>query len=90
MNIILFQFVNYTLSFIMWMVLGRVLLKLVTGNKDTIVLRLFSKITDPVFGFVRKALPFVQESCIPAVTILIIIAIRLVLILTLGPAVQRP
>ncbi len=84
MNIFLFQFINYTLSFFMWMVLGRILLTLMIGNRDMIFTRLFQKITEPVYQVVRKV-PFVKESCVPAVSVLAIIVLRLVLIIFFTP-----
>lgn len=85
MNIFLFQFINYTLSFLMWMILGRILLTLMIGNRDMIFTRLFQKVTEPVYQVVRKALPFVKESCVPAVSVLVIILLRLVLIMLFTP-----
>ena len=85
MNIFVFQFINYTLSFLMWMILGRILLTLMIGNRDMIFTRLFQKITEPVYQVVRKVLPFVKESCVPAVSVLAIIALRFVLIILFTP-----
>ncbi len=85
MNIFLFQFINYTLSFLMWMILGRILLTLMIGNRDMIFTRLFQKVTEPVYLVVRKTLPFVKESCVPAVSVVVIILLRLVLIMLFTP-----
>lgn len=85
MNIFLFQFINYTLSFLMWMILGRILLTLMIGNRDMIFARLFQKVTEPVYLVVRKALPFMKESCVPAVSVVVIILLRLVLIMLFTP-----
>jgi len=85
MNIFVFQFINYTLSFFMWMILGRILLTLMIGNRDMIFTRLFQKVTEPVYLVVRKALPFVKESCVPFVSVLLIVVLRLVLIIFFTP-----
>jgi uncharacterized protein YggT (Ycf19 family) len=73
----------------MWMILGRVVLTLMLGNRDTFINRLFSKITDPVYTLVRKALPFVKESCVPATAIFAIIILRLALIIIFQPSAAR-
>jgi uncharacterized protein YggT (Ycf19 family) len=73
----------------MWMILGRIMLTLMFGNRDNVIHRLFAKITDPVYAVVRKLLPFVKESCIPAASILIIIIIRLLMIIILSPAAHK-
>ena len=85
MNIFLFQFINYTLSFLMWMILGRILLTLMIGNRDMIFARLFQKVTEPVYLVVRKALPFMKESCVPAVSVVVILILRLALIILFTP-----
>jgi uncharacterized protein YggT (Ycf19 family) len=85
MNIFLFQFINYTLSFLMWMILGRILLTLMIGNRDMVFSRMFQKVTEPVYLVVRKVLPFVKESCVPFVSVLVIVILRLVLIILFTP-----
>ena len=69
----------------MWMILGRILLTLMIGNRDMIFTRLFQKVTEPVYLVVRKTLPFVKESCVPAVSVVVIILLRLVLIMLFTP-----
>lgn len=85
MKIIIFQLVNYTLSFLMWMILGRVLLSLILGNRQNIMLSAFVKITEPVYRITRKILPFTKESCVPAVSILLLIIVRFALIIIFPP-----
>jgi uncharacterized protein YggT (Ycf19 family) len=73
----------------MWMILGRSILVLMIGNRDNVMMRAFIKITEPVYRITRKILPFTKESCIPAVSIALIIVLRLALILILSPAKHR-
>lgn len=98
MNIYIYQLINYTLSFFMWMVAGRVLVTLLTGGKQTFINGLFQKITDPVYAVVRTVLPFTKVpdekqgtlwwligGCIPFFSIGIIIILRLALIILFTP-----
>lgn len=69
----------------MWMILGRILLTLMVGNRDMLFTRLFQKVTEPAYQVVRKVLPFVKEICVPAVSVLMIIILRFALILLFTP-----
>lgn len=89
MKIWIIQIINYTLSFLMWMILGRIILTLMIGNRDNVMMRAFIKITEPVYRISRKIVPFAKESCIPAFSIVLIIALRLALILIFSPGTQR-
>jgi uncharacterized protein YggT (Ycf19 family) len=73
----------------MWMILGRILLVLMLGNRDTLFHRLFAKVTDPIYAVVRKIMPFVKESCVPATAVFLIIVLRLALIIIFQPATSR-
>ena len=98
MNIIVFQIINYTLSFLMWMIAGRVIVTLITAAKQTFVLGIFQKITDPVYRIVRAIMPFADVppekkggmyeaigGCIPFISFIFIAVIRLALILSFAP-----
>lgn len=98
MNIIVFQLINYTLSFLMWMILGRVLVTLISAAKQTLILGLFQKVTDPVYNVVRAIVPFAEVppekqgtmwaaigGCIPIFSIFFIVFIRIALILFFAP-----
>ena len=37
MNIVVVQMINYTLSFLMWMIVGRGILELIIGNRQNIM-----------------------------------------------------
>lgn len=99
MNIILFQIINYTLSFLMWMIAGRVVVTLISAAKQTFILGLFQKVTDPVYRAVRAIVPFADVppekkgtlwdaigGCIPFFSLFFIVVLRLALILFFAPA----
>jgi hypothetical protein len=98
MNIFLFQAINYTLSFFMWMIAGRVVVTLITGGKQNFIIGMFQKITDPVYRVVRAIVPFAEAppekqgttwaaigGCIPFIAIFFIIVMRLALIIAFTP-----
>lgn len=86
MKTLLIQFVNYTLSFVMWMTLGRVLLSLMLGGRANFIIDAFVKITEPVFVLVRRLLPFLRPAWTPAAVIFLILALRLLLVVLFSPA----
>ena len=99
MNIILFQVINYTLSFLMWMILGRIVVTLITAGKQNFIIGLFQKVTEPVYTVVRLVLPFAEVppekrgglweaigGCIPFFSFFIIVVLRLALIIFFTPA----
>jgi len=99
MNIIVFQMINYTLSFLMWMIVGRIVVTLITGNNQNLILGMFRKVTDPVYAVVRAMLPFADVppekkgtmwdaigGCIPFFSFFLIIVLRLALIIFFTPA----
>ena len=98
MNIIVFQIINYTLSFLMWMILGRVLVTLISAAKQTLILGLFQKVTDPVYKVVMAIVPFAEVppekkgtmwdaigGCIPFFSIFFIVVLRIALIILFAP-----
>lgn len=74
----------------MWMIVGRVFLTFILGNRQNIMMLAFVKITEPVYRITRKLLPFAKESCIPFLSVLLIIVIRLAMIVILRPAATQP
>lgn len=50
---LLAQLVNFALSLVFWMILGRMLFSAMTRGRDSFVLGVFRKATDPVYGVVR-------------------------------------
>ena len=98
MNIIVFQIINYTLSFLMWMIVGRIVVTLITAAKDNVISGLFRKVTDPVYAAVRAILPFADVppekkgtmwdaigGCIPFFSFFFIVLLRIALILFFTP-----
>ena len=98
MNIIVFQLINYTLSFLMWMILGRVVVTLISAAKQNLILGLFQKVTDPVYNVVRAIVPFAEVppekqgtmwaaigGCIPFFSLFFIVFIRIALIFFFAP-----
>ena len=85
MKIVALQLANYTLSFLMWMIVGRALLTLVTGGRETIVTLAFVKVTEPVYAVTRKVLPFAAAGAVPALSFLLLVAARVALFLLLRP-----
>ena len=89
MKIIIIQLINYTLSFIMWMVLGRVILSLILGNRQNFMTMLFAKITDPVLRITQRILPFAKGGWVPFLAIVLIIIARLALVIIFEPGTRR-
>jgi hypothetical protein len=98
MNIFVFQMINYTLSFIMWMILGRIFMTLIFGTKDNVISGLFRKVTDPVYMVVSAIVPFANVppekqgtmwgaigGCIPFFSFFFIMILRIALILLFAP-----
>jgi len=51
---LLAQLVNFALSLVFWMILGRLLFSAMTGGRESFVLGVFRKATDPVYGVIRR------------------------------------
>lgn len=69
----------------MWMIVGRAVLTLISGNRVNFLTGLFAKITDPVYRVTKKIIPFAKESWIPFLSIVLIIILRLLLIILSSP-----
>lgn len=50
-------FLNYTLSFIMWLVIGRAILSLFTKDINNPIYAMFIRVTDPIYKIGRKIFP---------------------------------
>jgi len=87
--IILVQVVNYTLAALMWLIIGRAALALVSGGRPGLVQGAFDRPTLPLFALTRRALPFVGERWAPLAALLGLAALRLALILFALPASGR-
>jgi uncharacterized protein YggT (Ycf19 family) len=76
---------NYTLAFLMWMIVGRGCLRLIVGEQPNVVMIAFAKVTEPVYALARRVLPFVGERWVPAVSFFAIAAVRVAMILAFRP-----
>ena len=89
MSIVAAQLVNYTLSFLMWMIVGRAILARIVGDRRNVVLLAFAKVTEPVFAVTRKLVPFAPAAMVPVLSFFLIVAARLALILLVHPVDGR-
>lgn len=89
MSIVVIQIINYTLSFLMWMIVGRGFLSLIIGNRQNIMLLAFVKVTEPVYSVTRTILPFAKGRWVPVLSFLLLALIRLAMIIILRPAAGR-
>jgi len=82
------QLLNFTLSFFLWMMLGRLVLGLLTGGRTNFVTETFRRATLPVFVAVRWITPAsVSDRHIPVLSLPLLVALRILLlpILREGP-----
>jgi len=89
MNIVVVQMINYTLSFLMWMIVGRGILELIIRNRQNIMLLAFVKVTEPVHNVTRKILPFTRGKWVPVWSFFLLALVRLAMIIILHPAAGR-
>jgi len=73
----------------MWMILGRFILTMIIGNRQNIMMSAFIKLTEPVHRLTRKIMPFAKESCVPFLSILLIILLRFAILVFFKPGIQR-
>jgi hypothetical protein len=89
MNIIVIQLINYTLSFLMWMIVGRGFLTLIIGNRQNFMLAAMIKVTEPIYSVTRTILPFAKGRWVPILSFFLLALIRLAMIIILRPATGR-
>ena len=89
MGIVVVQLLNYTLSFLMWMIVGRSFLRLIVGDRRNVMVLAFEKVTEPVYALTRRVLPFVGGRWVPVVSFFVLAALRVAMIVTLRPAAGR-
>jgi uncharacterized protein YggT (Ycf19 family) len=87
--VVVVQLVNYALALLMWLIVGRAALGVLTGGRPSPVQAFFDRCTQPALSLTRKALPFVGEKWVPLAAIVILAALRLGLILAAHPAASR-
>jgi hypothetical protein len=77
---ILAEIVNFTLSFFMWMLIGRLALGLISGGRETFFTTLFRNATLPVTATVRRITPrSVGDGHIPILSLPLLLALRILL-----------
>ena len=89
MNIVVIQLINYTLSFLMWMIVGRGFLTLIIGNRQNIMLLAFVKVTEPIYSVTRTILPFAKGRWVSVLSFLLLFVIRVAMTLYFRPAAGR-
>ncbi len=71
--------VNIALSLLMWLIIGRIALTLITGNTRTFFSEFFRRTTEPVYQVIRRLVPL-PERLVPLAALLLIIALRILLL----------
>lgn len=54
----IYYYLDYTLQFAMWLVIGRVAAQLVIRNPNNIILNMFIRFTEPLYNLIKKIFPF--------------------------------
>lgn len=57
-----YYYIDYTLQFVMWLVIGRVAAQLVIRNPNNVILNMFMRFTEPLYNFIKKTFPFSRVS----------------------------
>jgi uncharacterized protein YggT (Ycf19 family) len=75
------QLANTALSLLMWLIVGRLALDLLVGDRPNFMSAFFHRFTDPVLRAVRAIAPrFVGDRFIPVLSVLLLVAARLLLL----------
>lgn len=75
------QLLNFALSLVFWMILGRVMLTLITGGRDNFFLGVMRKGTDPVYAVVRALTGGrLGEGVVTALALVLVIVLRIALL----------
>jgi YggT family protein len=75
--------INYTLAFLMWLIVGRGILSFFLSNKKVshnFIINLFVGFTEPVFRLVKKILPFIGDDWLPLTSFVLIVILRMLLL----------
>jgi uncharacterized protein YggT (Ycf19 family) len=76
------QVLSVVLEVLLWLILGRYALKLISFGKATFISDLFRRGTDPWFAVVRRITPArVGDNHIPILGVLLVVNLKLVLAL---------
>ncbi len=86
---VLAEALNWFLAFLMWTIIGQLVLELITGGQRTIISEAFRRVTGPVFWVVRQVTPrFIGDRFIPLVALVLVVILRLAVGLLLLPALS--
>lgn len=78
---VLAHLLNFALSLLIWLIVGRYVLRLLVGQRENFITELFRVATEPAFRAVRLIAPsFIGGAYIPILTILALMALRLALL----------
>lgn len=80
------QAVNFALALLMWVIIGRAALGVLTGGRENAVQALFDRVALPLFALTRRAFPFVSQRWAPLVALIALGALRVGLVLLTQPA----
>jgi len=58
----IYYYLDYTLQFVMWLVIGRAAAQLVIRNPNNVILNMFIRFTEPLYNLIKKIFPFSRVS----------------------------
>ena len=74
------QLLNLLLEILLWLIIGRYALKVISFGRKTFVSEIFRVGTDPWFALVRRITPlFVPDVHIPILGVLLIVNLKILL-----------
>ncbi len=82
------QTVNFALALLMWVIIGRAALGVLTSGRENAVQALFDRVALPLFALTRRAFPFVGQRWTPLVALLALGALRVGLVLLTQPTAR--
>ncbi len=83
------QIINYTLALFMWLIVGRLILSIFIGGRENFIMNFFIRFTEPVYKITGKIFPFARAGCIPYLSILIIIIVRILIFSLSGAGIPK-
>lgn len=58
----IYYYLDYTLQFVMWLVIGRAAAQLVIRNPNNVIRTMFIRFTEPLYNLIKKIFPFSRVS----------------------------
>lgn len=84
--VVVAHLLNFALSLLIWLIIGRAVLRFLVGDRRNFIVDLFRLATDPLFRLIRRLTPrFVGDGLIPWLSILVLLALRVALLPLLRP-----